>query len=89
MEVGLGPGNTVLDGDPPPLPPIFGPCLLWPNGWMDPDATRYGGRPQPRQNCVKWGPTHPQRGRALQKISLAHVYVAKRLDGSRCYLVWR
>ena len=21
------------------LPPIFGPCLLWPNGWMDQDAT--------------------------------------------------
>ena len=29
---------------PPPkgghsLPPIFGPCPLWPNGWMDQDAT--------------------------------------------------
>jgi len=37
-EVGLGPGHTVLDGDPvgtqPPQQPIptFGPCLLWPNG---------------------------------------------------------
>ena len=38
-EVGLGPGNIVLDGDPAPPPPeghspppIFGPCLLWPNG---------------------------------------------------------
>jgi len=20
----------------------FGPCLLWPNGWMDEDATGYG-----------------------------------------------
>ena len=34
MEVGLGPGDFVLDGDPaPPLqkgggPQIFGPCLL-------------------------------------------------------------
>jgi len=34
-EVGLGPGDIVLDGDPAPLPqrgiappPIFGPCLL-------------------------------------------------------------
>jgi len=26
-EVGLGPGDIVLDGDPAP-PPIFGPCLL-------------------------------------------------------------
>ena len=24
-------------------PTIFGPCLLWPNGWMDQDATWYGG----------------------------------------------
>jgi len=20
-------------------PPLFGPCLLWPNGWMDQDTT--------------------------------------------------
>jgi len=34
-EVGLGPGHTVLDGDPAPhstRSPLFGPCLLWPNG---------------------------------------------------------
>jgi len=35
-QVGLGPGHIVLDGDPAPprgaQPPIFGPCLLWPNG---------------------------------------------------------
>ena len=36
-EVGLGPGAIVLDGDPAPSeneyssPPLFGPCLLWPN----------------------------------------------------------
>jgi len=40
MQVGLGPGHVVLDGDPAPLPqkgtaPIFGQYLLWPNGWMD------------------------------------------------------
>jgi len=35
----------VLDGDPAVLPKkgrspqIFGPCLLWPNGWMDEDGT--------------------------------------------------
>jgi len=40
MEVGLGPGDFVLDSDSTPLPkkrrspPIFGPFLLWPNGWM-------------------------------------------------------
>jgi len=48
-QVGLGPGHIVLDGNPAPLPkrgrspPIFGLCLLWPNGWMDQDATWYGG----------------------------------------------
>ena len=51
-KVGLIPGNSVLDGDAAPLPtkgwsplPIFGPFLLWPNGWMHQDATWYGGRP--------------------------------------------
>jgi len=29
-------------------PLIFGPCLLWPNGWMHQHTTWYGGRPQPR-----------------------------------------
>ena len=45
-KVGIGPGNIVLDGNPAPLPqmvtlppPIFGPYLLWANGWMDQDAT--------------------------------------------------
>ena len=36
MEVGLGPGHIVLGEEPAPpkgaQPPIFGPCLLWPNG---------------------------------------------------------
>jgi len=51
-EVGLGRGHIVLDGNPTPptergtaaLSPLFGPCLLWPNGWMDQDTTWYGGR---------------------------------------------
>jgi len=46
MEVNLGPGDVVLDGvAAPPLkgaqPPVFGPCLLWPNSWMDEDASRH------------------------------------------------
>ena len=96
MEVGLGPGDFVLDGDPDPqqkghsplgfgpgdfvldgklgtqLPqkrysphPIFGPCLLWPNGWMDEDATWYGSRPRPKPHCVRRGPSsRDQRGTA-------------------------
>ena len=44
-----------------PAPPkghslsIFGLCLLWPNGWMDQDATWYGGRPRLRRHCFKCG----------------------------------
>jgi len=46
VEVGFCPGHIVLDGEPapPPIgaqPPIFGPCLLWPNGGIDQDATWY------------------------------------------------
>ena len=56
-EIGYSPVDIVLDRAPaPPVhgkrhsspPPTFGPCLLWPDGWMDQDTTWYGGRPQPR-----------------------------------------
>jgi len=65
IDVGHSPGDFVLDGDPvfPPQQrsgaplPIFGPFLFWPNGWMHQDATQYGGRPQPRRVCVRWGPS--------------------------------
>jgi len=51
--------------------PLFGPCLLWPNGRPSQqllrDSTCYGGRPQPRKLCVRWRPSPPP------KFS-AHVY---------------
>jgi len=65
MELGLGPGDYVLDGDPAHLPQkgrspqMFGPCLFWPNGWMDQDGTSHGRRPQPRRLCVRWRPSLP------------------------------
>jgi len=41
MEICLSPGDFVLDGDTAPPPkgggapsPVFGPFVLWPNGWM-------------------------------------------------------
>ena len=40
---------------------MFGPCLLWANGWRDQDATWYGGRRRPRLNYVTWGPSSPKR----------------------------
>jgi len=70
-EVGLIPGDFVFDGDPAlspkrgQNPPVFGPFLLSPNGFMNQDGTWYGGRPQPRRLCVRWGPSYPQnRGHA-------------------------
>jgi len=45
IQVGLGPGHIVLDGDIAPLPqwahPNFRPMFVMPNGWMDQDATWY------------------------------------------------
>jgi len=45
-EVGVGPGDIVLGGDPVPhrkgdsKPPIFRPMtVVWPNDWRDQDAT--------------------------------------------------
>jgi len=49
MKVGLVPGHIVLDEDPAQLPshkkgaqpPVFGPCLLWPKGWIDQGGAWY------------------------------------------------
>jgi len=52
-EVGLGSDDIVVEGDTACSSqkgggasiPIFGPCPLWPNGWMDQDVTWHGGGP--------------------------------------------
>jgi len=55
VEIGIGPGHIVLAGDPAPAkkgaPPIFGPCLMWPNDWMDQDATVASAR---ATLCLMW-----------------------------------
>jgi len=66
-EVGFGSGDNVLDGDPEPpkkrhSPPLFCPCLMWPNDWMDQDANWYDGRPRPRPYRVRCGPSSPSKG---------------------------
>ena len=96
IEVGLGPGDFVLDGDPAPLPKrgaepapqIFGPCLLRPNGWMDEASTWHGGNLSPGDFVLDGDPVlFPQKGRSplpnFRPISI----VAKRLDASRCHLI--
>ena len=55
-----------------PLPkkgtaPIFGPCVLWPDGCMDQDATWHGNRSLPRPHYARWGTiSPPQNGRSPQ-----------------------
>jgi len=80
-KVSLDPSNIVLDGDPArpstkggkAFPQIFGPCLLWPNGWMDQDATWHTGRPQPSTHCVRWEPSSPSPKRAQPPQFSAHI----------------
>jgi len=79
MEVGLGPGDCVRWGpSSSPEKAQFWPMSIMANGWMNQDATWYGGKP-PRRRCVKWGRSSPCKwGTALQ-FSMS--IVAKRLDG--------
>ena len=81
MEVGLGLRDIVFDVDPAtprkkgtPTHPVFGPCLLWPNGWMDEDTGWYGSRPRLRPHCIRRGPSSRERGTAPPPLFLAHVY---------------
>ena len=53
-------------------PPIFGPCLLWPNIWIDQDATWYGDKPWPKRRCVRWCRSSPWKGHSPQFS--VHVY---------------
>jgi len=72
-EVGLDLREIVFDVDPAtpekrahPPHPIFGPCRLWPNAWIDEDAAWYGSRPRPRPHRIKRGPSSCERGTAAR-----------------------
>jgi len=87
MQVDLGPGHILLDGDPAPpppkghSPPIFGPHPLLPNGCIDQDSTWYRGRPRPWPHCVRWGPSSPpHKGSGAPPLNFRLTFiVAKRL----------
>ena len=72
MDVGLDPSDIVLDGHPSPLPkkgaepPIFGPCLLWPDGWMNQDATWYGVGLGSDDIVLDGDPASPKKGHIFQ-----------------------
>ena len=43
--------------------PVLSVCdigVLWPNSWMNQDATQYGGRPRPKPHCITRGPSSPK-----------------------------
>ena len=67
----------MLDGDPSPVkgaqPPVFGPCLLRPNGWTDEDASWYGSRSRPRPHCVTRRP--PAKGAQQQSPSFRPISI--------------
>jgi len=57
--------------------PVLSVCnvgVLWPNGWMDQDATWCGGRPRPRPRCVRWRHSSPMEKGTAAPLSMAHVY---------------
>ena len=60
-QVGLSQSDIVLAGDSQngSRPPNFRPCLLWPDCWMDHDATWRGGRSRLRPHCARWGSSSP------------------------------
>ena len=91
MQVGLGPGHIVLDGDPLALPqkgPKFSADVNCGQtaGWMKRVlGMEVGLSPG---DCVRWGPSpYPKRGRSplpnIRPISM----VAKRPNASKCHLV--
>jgi len=71
-EVDLGLRDIVFDVDPATPrkkghtyhQPIFGPCLLWPNGWMDEDNAWYRSRHRLRPHCTRRGFSSRERGTA-------------------------
>ena len=70
----------MLDGDPAPLPkgaepPIFGQYLLWPNGWIDQDATWYGVGLGPSDIALDGDPApRPTKGGRASSQFSAHIY---------------
>ena len=87
MEVSLGPGDFVRWGPRSLSPkrgrspsPIFGPFLLWPNGWMHQDTTWYGCRPQPRGLLDRDPVPSPKRERSPQILGPCLLWQNGRMD---------
>ena len=94
MLVGLGPGHIVLDGDPAPPPPkerspqfSSRTCCGQIVGWIKmPLGREVGLGPS---DIVLDGDPAPLPKNGAQPNFRPMFIAAKRLDGSRCQLVWR
>jgi len=65
--------------------------VLWPNGFMDQDASWYGSRLWPKWHCITWGPssTHQKGHSSPPQFFRPMPIVAKRLHESGCLVVCR
>ena len=92
MEVGLGPGHTVLDGET--APKNAAQHTFWPiycgqmAGWIKmPLGTEVSL--SPGHIVLNGDPLPPPQGQSSPLNFRPMSVVAKRLDGSRCHLVHR
>jgi len=95
-EVGLGPGNTALDGDPAPpkrgtAPPplIFGPHVRCGQtaGWINMPLSMLAGL-DPGDIVLDGDPAPlPRKEHSSSPTFRPMSIVARRLDGSRCHLI--
>jgi len=58
----------------PVCPSVSNVGVLWPNGWMYQDATRYGDWPRPRDIVLDVDPVPPWKGAQQPPHFSAHVY---------------
>jgi len=103
MQVGLGPGHTVLDGDPAPTPkghsPQFLACICCGQmaAWIKMPLGMEVGL-GPGDFVLDKDPAHPpekgseppsEKGGRATLLNFRPIFiVVKRLDASRCHLVW-
>jgi len=73
IEVGLGPGHVVLDGDPAPSPPKSGISPQF-SAHVYCDETTEWIKVPPKRHCVRWGPSSPLPEIGQTPKSAAHVY---------------
>jgi len=89
MELALGPGDFVLDGDPSPLPKFSGNVYCGQTArWMKLVLGMEVGL-GPGDFVLDWNPPHPPKGVQPPPQFWPISIVAERLDASRCHLAWR